>query len=207
MTGLLRRALVLPSLLILLAACSSTTLTGSWRNPDYQGQVRKLYIIGVAKSEIVRRIFEDEFGQQLQTRGVTTISSYKELTSPGEADQQVVAERIRVNGADSVLMARLVNRRTEEVTSPGYVSGYSSGSYSYYGNFGSYYDRRYDAIYVPPTTTQFEIVTIEANLYDTKSGKLTWSAQLETVIEADIQKMVADFVKIVTKDLQEKGLI
>lgn len=207
MFGLPRRALVLLSLLILLAACSSTTLTGSWRNPDYQGQVRKLYVIGVAKSEIVRRIFEDEFGQQLQTRGVTTISSYQELSSPGEASQQEVAERIRVNGADSVLMARLINRRTEEVTSPGYVSGYGSGSYSYYGNFGSYYDRRYDAIYVPPTTTQFEIATIEANLYDTKSGKLTWSAQLETVIEADIQKMVADFVKIVTKDLQEKGLI
>lgn len=207
MTGLLRRALVLPSLLLLLAACSSTTLTGSWRNPDYQGQVRRLYIIGVAKSEIVRRIFEDEFGQLLQTRGVTTISSYQELSSPGEASQQEVAERIRVNGADSVLMARMINRRTEEVTSPGYVSGYGSVSYSYFGNFGSYYYRRYDAIYVPLMTTQFEIATIEANLYDTKSGKLIWSAQLETVIESDIQKMVADFVKTVTKDLQEKGLI
>lgn len=212
MIGLLRRALALLILSVLLAACSSTVLTASWKNPDYRGQVRKVYIVGIAKNEINRRIFEDEFSQQLQLRGVTGISSYKDLASASEADQQAVTERVRANGADSVLMTRLVGSRTEEVSTPGRISGYSSspGGFApapYYRNWGSYYDRRFEATYEPPTVAQFEIATIEANLYDVKSGELIWSAQLDTVIEPNLQKLIADFVKIVSEDLQQQGLI
>jgi hypothetical protein len=207
-----RLTLALLALVVLLAACSSTTLSGSWKNPDYRGQIHKVYIVGIAKNELNRRIFEDEFRQQLLTQGVTGIASYKDLSSPADADQKTVAERIRANGADSVLMTRLVGKRVEEVVSPGRVSGYSSGPYGYspspyYRNMGSYYDRRFEATYEPATVTQFEIATIEANLYDAKSGELIWSAQLETVIEANLQKLMADFVKTVTEDLRQQGLL
>jgi hypothetical protein len=212
MPGLLRCTLALMILPALLTACSSTTLSGSWRSPEYQGQIRKVYIVGVARKEINRRIFEDEFSQQLQAQGVTGISSYKDLPSSAEADQTAVAERVRGNGADSVLMTRLVGKRTEEVVTPGRISGYSSGSYGYspspyYRNWGSYYDRRFEATYEPATVSQFEIATLEANLYDVKSGELIWSAQLETVIEANLQKLMGDFVQTVIKDLQRQGLL
>jgi hypothetical protein len=36
---------------------------------------------------------------------------------------------------------------------------------------------------------------------------MIWSAQLETVVEGSIEKMVQDFVETVSKDLTEKGLI
>ena len=213
----LRRSLVLLLLPTLLAACSSTTLSGSWKSPNYQGQLRKVYIVGVAKNEITRRIYEDEFGQQLHAQGVTGISSYKDLGSAADADQKVVAERASANGADGVLITRLLGKRTEEVTTPGRISGYSSDPYGfgpygyapdpYYRNWGSYYDRRFEATYEPPTVTQFEVATFEANLYDAKSGDLIWSAQLETVLEANLQKLIADFVQTVIKDLRQQGLL
>jgi hypothetical protein len=201
--------MILPTL---LAACSSTTLSGSWKNPDYRGQIHKVYIVGIAKNELNRRIFEDEFSQQLLAQGVTGIASYKDLPSSADADQRVVSERVSANKADSVLMTRLVGKRTEEVVTPGYVSGYSSGPGGfapapYYRNWGSYYDRRFEAVYEPPTVSQFEIATIEANLYDARSGELIWSAQLETVIESNIQKLMADFVQTVMKDLRQQGVL
>jgi hypothetical protein len=52
------------TLALLVAGCFSTTLTGSWKSPDYTGQVKKVYIIGIAKQEPTRRIFEDEFRKQ-----------------------------------------------------------------------------------------------------------------------------------------------
>jgi hypothetical protein len=207
-----RRVLAFLTLSILLTACSSTTLTGSWKNPDYQGQIRKIYIVGVAKQEINRRIFEDEFRQQLLTEGVTGIASYKDLPAVSDADLKTAAEHVRANGADSVLMTRMVGKRTEEVVTPGRVSSYSSGPYGYapypyYRNWGSYYDRRYETIYEPPTITQFQVATIEANLYDASSGELIWAAQLETVADANLQKLIADFVRTVIRDLRQQGLL
>lgn len=199
MTKLYSRTAGLLALVLLLAACSSTTLTGSWKDPEFRSQVHKIYIVGIARQEINRRLFEDSFARELAPLGVESISSYRDLP-PGEADNQdAIAARLNKNGADSILMARMTSMRTEQVTSPGYVSGSST--------WDSYYARRYDAIYMPPTTTEFQIATIEANLYETKTGKLIWSAQLETVVENNLEKLFNDFVKTVTQDLKKQGLI
>ena len=60
---------------------------------------------------------------------------------------------------------------------------------------------------MPSTTTDFVILTIESVLYDLKTEEMIWSAQLETVVEGSIEKMVQDFVNTVSKDLKGKGLI
>lgn len=202
---------------LLLAACASTTVTGSWKNPEYSGLPRNIYIVGISKQDTNRRIFEDEFSRQLQGYGVTGISSYKDLAEPQNATKEAIADRVIKNGADSVLMTRIIGKRTEEVVTPGRISGYETGpNYAYprpyypdpyYRDWGNYYDRRFEATYEPPIVTQFQVVTIEANLYDAKSGALIWSAQLETVVEASTQELIADFVTTVTKDLRKQGLL
>ena len=208
-----RTLLVFVSLLlaVLTAACSTSSLSGSWKNPDYRGHLGKVYVIGVSKQEINRRLFEDEFSQNLRDQGVVGISSYKDLPS-ADIDQQAVAERVRANGADSVLMTRMIDKRTEEIVTPGRITSYSSGPYGYspnpyYRNWNSYYERRYEATYEPPTVTQFQVATIEANLYDVKTGELIWSAQLETVVDANLQKLIKDFVKTVVTDLKQQDLL
>ncbi|NJC88854.1 MAG: DUF4136 domain-containing protein [Desulfuromonas sp.] len=192
-------AMALLSLATLMVACSSTTLNSSWKDPEFRGPVHKIYLVGVAKQEINRRIFEDTFERELATLGATGIASYRDLPQ-GEADNQdAVVASLNKHGADAILMARMVNMRIEQVTSPGYVSGGST--------WNGYYARRYDAVYYPPTTAEFQIATIEANLYETRTGKLIWSAQLETVVENNIEKLFNDFVKVVAKDLRKQGLI
>jgi len=206
MNGLLRRAPLLMLLLALLAACSGTDLKNAWKNPDYQQRLGKVYIVGIAQNENVRRAFEDEFGRQFQARGATAIASYRDLASPADADQQAVAERIQANGADSVLMARVLSRRVEEVVSTsGSIGNFANENYS--RSFGRDYANRFDAVYNAPLSAQFEIVTIEANLYEAKSGTLIWMARLETLLDANLDKMVADFVKAVTADLHDKQLL
>jgi len=195
-----------------LGACSSTMITGSWKNPDFTGRVEKIYVVGIAKQETTRRIFEDGFSKQLATSGATGIPSYTDLKINEETDQDVIAARIKANGADSVLMARAINTRTEQVVNPGYVSspGYGGRGYypdPHYRHYGGYYSRSYDVVYQPATVSEFQIVTIEANLYSAASGELIWSAQLETVVEANIDALINDFIAVVTKDLKDKGLL
>ena len=195
-------------------ACSSTSMSGSWSSPDYKGQIKNVYVIGVSKKDTNRRIFEDTFSRQLSQYGVTGVSSYKDMPNTSEVNDDVIKQRMTSNGSDSVLLTKLINQRTEKVTSPAQVSGYSSGRgyggrgrYGSRGNWGSYYDRSYDVTYQPATTTEFVILTVESVLYDLKTEEMIWSAQLETVVEGDLEGMMKDFVESVTEDLKAQGLI
>lgn len=200
---------------LLAVACSSTTMSGSWSEPGFEGQVKNVFIIGIAKQEVNRRIFEDTFGNQLKSQGVSTVSSYQSISEQDEVDKEAIVEAMTANGCDSVLLTKLIGQRTETVTTAGYASGYSSGygrrggyrgGYGR-GGWGNYYNRSYDVVYQPATTTEFVILTVESVLYDLKSEEMIWSAQLETVVEGNIEKMMQDFTQEVTKDLKEKGLI
>lgn len=199
-------------IMLMIAGCSSTVVTGSWKDPNFNGQVKKVYVIGIAKQETTRRIFEDEFRNQLATYGVTGLSSYSDLPTSDKVDKEVIAAKVRDNGADSVLLARAIGKRTEEVVNPGRVTSIDYGPRGYYPdpyyrNYGNYYARSRDIVYQPATVSQFEVVTIEANLYNAANAELIWSAQLETIVEDNLGKLLADFIETVTKDLKAKGLI
>lgn len=196
---------------LMLTGCSSTTLSGSWKSPDYNSKVKKIYIVGISKQETNRRIFEDEFNRQLSAHGVVGLSSYKDVPESANIDEAKIAEILKTTGADSVLMTNVTGRRTEEVVIPGRVLSYNTSPYygvrSYNRYYGSYYNQRREIIYEPATISQFTIVTVEANLFDAKTKEMIWSAQLETVVESDIQTLISDFVKVVIKDMSSKGLI
>lgn len=197
---------------LLIAACSSTTMSGSWSDPAFKHEVKNVYIIGIAKNETTRRIFEDAFNGQLGKNGVKAVASYKDLPNSEEATREDIIKGMKKEGCDAVLLTKLVGQRKETVTTPGRVSGYSSGPYygnrgGYYNSWGSYYGRRTEVIYEPPTSTEFTILTIESVMYDLQSEKMIWSGQLETVVEENIEKNVEDFVKEVTKDMASKGII
>jgi hypothetical protein len=209
----LNLGLILISLLVV--ACSSTLMDGSWSNPDYKGQIKNVYILGIAKNELNRRIFEDTFGRNLSSQGVKTVSSYQSLPRDQKGNKEVIRQAMTTNGCDSILLTKLTGQRTETITNPGYATGgYSSGyggrgGYGgrYGGGWGNYYGRGYDVTYMPATTTDFAVLTIESVLYDLKTEEMIWSAQLETVVEGNIDAMVQDFAKVVIKDLKGKGLI
>ena len=212
----LTRTMGLMLVALLVAASSSTTMSGSWSDPAFTKKAKNVYIIGISKDETRRRIFEDTFGRQLASQGIKTFSSYKDLPNNQEADREVIIQRMTAEGCDSVILTKLIDTRKETVTTPGRVSGYSSGPYrrggSYggggrYNNWGSYYGSRTDITFQPPTSTEFVIATVESVMYDLESEEMIWSGQLETVIEGNFEKMVQDFVDTVSKDLAEKGII
>jgi len=211
------RIIGLGIVVLLVAACSSTTMSGSWSDPAFKNKVKNVYIIGIAKNETTRRIFEDAFSGNLGTHGVRTVSSYKDLPNSEEVTREDIIKGMTDEGCDSVLLTKLVGQRQETVTTPGRVSGYSSGygnrggNYGNrggrYSNWGSYYGGRHDVVYTPPTSTEFTILTVESVLYDLQTEKMIWSGQLETIVEQNIEKNIQDFVIEVSKDMADKGII
>jgi hypothetical protein len=99
---------------ILFTACSSITLTNSWKDPDYRERIHKVYIVGLTHVNISRYQFEDFISRELRSRGVTAIPSHKDGEFPVAVDDQTINERIVANDADSLLMARVLSRSGEQ---------------------------------------------------------------------------------------------
>ncbi|HSO07687.1 MAG TPA: hypothetical protein VLW45_10620, partial [Pelomicrobium sp.] len=95
-----------------------------------------------------------------------------------------------------------IDRKTQY--SPGYVSvvpavGYYRDFYGYYSSAWTFYN--------PPQVQQYEVVTLETNLWQAKKGELLWSGTTETFAPGDFQKEAAAFSELLVNALKEKKLI
>jgi hypothetical protein len=143
--------------------------------------------------------------------GVQAVSSYRDLDDVEDAGHDLIRARAGSDGADALLITRILGTRIEEVVHPGRIYGYDYGPWGYYPrayyHFWDYYDLRYDMLYEPPTVSRFRVVTLESNLYDVAKGELIWSAQLETVMDDNLEQMIRGFIEVVTGDLLKQGVI
>jgi hypothetical protein len=193
--------------LILLAACSSTTLTGSWKDESYrEGYLRSALVIGVASEEQVRRVFEDAFVARLEERRVEAIPSYRLFPDERGMSREAVDEEVRRANIQAILVTRVLRRETETVESPGStrVDAYPRG-----GRWHGYYSRSYEITHTPSQTTTFEVVTLESNLYSTKTDDLVWSATFRTTVDEfeNQNQRIASFVSRALESLQKEDLV
>jgi hypothetical protein len=202
---------------LVITACSSTDMTTSWTNSDFKGPIGKVYVVGIAKDEMNRRIFEDAFSNQFFSERVSSEASYRDITFSKEINKEALAKNMAERGCDAVVLTRLIGQRKETVTTPVYDPVYLPGPYyggygrynrpRHYGSWGSYYGHPLAFSYVPTTTTERIILTVESVMYDLKTEQLIWSAQYETAVEGSIDTMIGKFVEEVAKDLKRKKII
>lgn len=56
---------------VLLAACSTFSVSNQWKDPSWPGPpAGNVLVMGITKSDTYRHVFEDTFAQQLQAAGV-----------------------------------------------------------------------------------------------------------------------------------------
>lgn len=201
----------------LVTACSGTKVSSSWSSKDYKGPIENVYLIGIAQNDFNRMHFENTFYQKLKDRGVKAIPSSIDLPQGQEAEREMIIQQMKVNDCDSVLLTRVLERRTKIPL----ASSKGKGSYSYssapapvgfrptfsYGTWDHYYSSSRGVIYQPPTTTKRIVLTVESVMYDLKTEDLIWSAQMETDYEGNVGEMMQKFVDKALNDLQQKGLI
>lgn len=195
------------SLLILVAmlvtACASTQLTSVWKDPSYQARPAKIMVVGVAKNPLNRRLFEDEFVQQLKSRGTDAIASYTVLLDEKQGDQAAIAKKVAELGADTVLITRLVSKKIVQV----YVPGTPYFPPPFYGTWPDYYGYGYRYMYTPGYIADDEYAVIETNLYEAKSNKLIWAASSETGINDTGQNLIQGYIGVMVKNMIGLGLL
>lgn len=186
--------------------CTTTQLKQSWVAPGGHPPIEKVLVIGVAKTQATRRIFEDTFVEKLEAAGKQAVASYTLLASSEKLDKEQIEKAATDAGADAVIITRYVGKNQKTVEYP----PTRFGSTSYYGPMYNYYSWSFDNMYSPGYTETYEVHTLESNLYDGKNEKLIWTATTETT-ETDepieIHAEVKALVDILIRDLKTKNLI
>lgn len=188
-----------------LLACSRTTIKTSWVNEEYRGKpIKKVMVIGISKEPATRRLFEDDFVGELQARGTDAEPSYQNHPSAEKLEKGELISESKKSGADSLLITRLIERKTETNYYPGRVYG---GRYGYYHNWYDYYSRGYGVEYDPGYIVESEIVRLETNLYDLKTEQLIWSAVSETFVDVPGKPAIKSVIRTLAKKMEKDGLV
>jgi hypothetical protein len=204
--------LIALAILLSLWACSSAALKGSWKDPSVNaGQTRRIVVIGVAKDQLTRNLFEQEMSAAIVKLGGTAEPSYPFISSGTLSSEEEALHLLKQHGADAVLVARVTDQRTETVVTPGYATGYGGGypapyaSHRYGGWYG-HYARSYDVVYSPPQVRDYEVFMIETSLHSLSENRLLWTALVESTAEGDSKKTVGDLVKVLEGALEKDGV-
>ena len=209
------RCAALAGLILFLAACATTSLVGSWRDPEYSGPgFKKLLVVGITKESRLRRTFEDIFAGQLRARGVQAVPSYTLIPKDGQVDESELAAAVKKSGSDGVITTRLVQVDTKTGVSPGYTTYFGAPvyPYAYYpapvpgATLYGYYTNTF-AVYQPPTSYTYEEATLETNLFDAKSSKLVWAGTTVTFETKATTTASADLAKVIIESLAKDKLI
>jgi hypothetical protein len=188
-----------------LAACGTVTkIPNAWRNPAHEGMpFKKIFVIGVAESNVNRRRFEDHFAAVLSGPRAVASPSYGTLPQSHRLTEEQVRGAIEGGGYDGVVVTRLlgVEEKTEHVPPRSYtVPRHYRGVYGYYGT-------TWDTVHEPGYSTTRTILRLETNLYDVATGELVWSGQSETFDPSSLTDSIDSVTKAVAKRLRKEGLI
>jgi len=201
------RPLFLCALAALLCSCAATSVKKTWKAPECQQPVGKIAVLTIEERDPVRQGFENRFVTQLSKSGNAALVTHNLLSLPAiKEDKRAAADRLRENGADALLIFRLVtigdSYREIQPGGERYASTITGietmGWYDYYSvgfmNMSPTYGSLKQDVY------------LETALYDLKTEKRLWSGLSKTVIKeftdrvAEMDPLVAKIVSAMRKD-------
>jgi len=188
-----------------MCGCASSSLVDIWHDSSFQTPpLGKMLVIAARKDATQRRIWEDAFAGELETRGTAAASSYH-LFPDATPDTTQVNAAVQANGFDGILV--IYNLPTETDTQ--YVQGYTSTEQNVRYNF---YWKRYMTYYREiehPGYINSQTVDIRAFDVTTtgESGRLIWSATSRTPDPGSVADAQRGVASLVISDLEQKRII
>jgi len=199
---------------VFLCSCATTEVLNVWQEKSAEGtKLTNILVIGVVKKDSYRKLFENSMVDQLNALGVKASAGYKLFPNIDYLEKDMIVDKINQLNIDGVIVAKLVEKSKETVTTPSttYVSGGSYHSYPYAtpyshsSNYHGYYNNSYQVAYSPGHSVEYDISTVETNVYDAKTEGLIWSAITETA-ETGATRAITSYIGEISKQLDASKL-
>lgn len=198
------RSLIAVAALALLAGCQTTSIQSAWFDSSYKGgPFRKIVVIASDGTTADSRVFEDIMVQSLQAAGVAAIPGYTTVPPDARRAEAPFAAAVAATGADGVILVRLIRVDTKTQVSTMMMPGPMVGPWGgFYG--GGFYG---GGFYAVPEVTQYDVASVETNVYSVASRTLVWAATTQTVNPTTVEKEAPNFANIVITQLRARGLL
>ena len=197
---------LLLGVIIFISGCSTTDITGVWKDPDYKdGPIQSALVVGVSEDQLSRNLFESSMSTALEQKGVRTVTSAKALEKRDMSKENLMAAAQEQN-LQTIVVTRIVGVQQGEVYTP--PSVYSVPD-PYYRRWDTYYPRTRTYMYTPGQYTSYTSVNLETNVYNVKDQSLIWSAASETFDpqQSNRNKVVDELVKKLVNQLTANKLM
>jgi len=137
------------------------------------------------------------------------VPSYSQIPSEEMIDRPTVELKMKEVGAEGVIVTTLVDQKKQKVQSSTYYAD---------GGWHGYYRNSYNSQVVRHRTTsyEYEVFSLETNLYEIRNQKMIWSRLSDTQIsysqpgsfsEGSVNKAIKELIKNIVKRLSESQLI
>jgi len=218
-------------LAVMMTSCSSARLTSSWTNETYTSQkYNKILVFAIASQTSNRAAVEGAVTQDLNERGIHAVSALSLFPQTqnasggqqGMLSREELAQKLKDNNVDGLLVLSLLDRREEQVYVEGHTTTHSTTTpqqgfvepvYDYhYNGYNDRYDPYYNDYYVYYETVQTTVTTpgyyenqttlyLESNFYRVSDASLVWSGQSEVVDASSLGQGAKDWAKEIAKGL------
>jgi len=192
--------LVLLVAVTLFTGCMATEVTSTWKDPSYQGSPKKILVYAVLKSQMQRRVFEDEFVAHFKSRGINAVPGYEVFPGEELVKKEVLREKLISEGFDTLLLSRVTGTRKEQVQMTSYQP-------SNYGSYQGYYGAGYSSSYATSYMVEDYYATTETSLFDVASEKMIWSGVGDTWIKDKEQKLIKDYVALMMEAIRKSKVV
>jgi hypothetical protein len=196
-------AILFGSLMCLAGCSTSTRLVSEWSNPGYAAPpFRRILVGGSGGGEsAVRRNLEDEFVAQLQAAGLEAVPSYRYIPDEQNITDDALKQAAKQAGADAAIFVRALGVEPKVEYRPGYYYPYTS-----FGFFGPHFGASWYGLY-GPNVYQYNVYSSESTLYDIAKGEIVWTGTVRNYDPDNVNAAIKNYVQIVLKALEEKGLL
>jgi len=167
--------LIFPLLILIIFSCSpSSQFTNLYVDDAYKGmQFKKVLVVGMAKEEWKRKVYENEFRSQLIKHNVEVLTAWQELPKGETISKETFYKYFSDKNIDAVFVVMAAGSKTETTLSKGGSANVYVGFYGFYVSSASYY-------YSPVTTSEESVVYMQTNIYETTDGTLIWSIKSQS---------------------------
>jgi hypothetical protein len=182
-----------------IAACASTSLRSTWKNPtaaplNLKG--KKVVALVLTDLEALRYATEEEASREITAHGATGVPAYRLLPQAQIRDRERARAIFEREGIEAVVVVRQV--AIEKALSgsfwgsPGYSSFWGPG---FWGGGGDGYLR---------TDT---ILIVETLVYSLEQNQLVWASQSQTMNPTQVGYFVRELGKTLGTEMEKQGLL
>ena len=187
--------------MIFLSCSSSTQLTNMYVAKDFKTEgFKKILVFGMAGKEWKKKVYENEFGTVLKKYNVETVIAWQVLPKGEQLTIETFEKYFKDQDIDAVLVARETGESTEETIYGGGTSYVAMGFNGFYISTSPIYN-------VPAVLSEEKIIYMDTKLFETKNGKLVWSATSQSYDPKSTSEIITTVSRIVVDELYQQGFI